>query len=135
MKGVNAGEDRNDEKRWGSWPAGNYFVWEVGGNVYCIKLYDKRIVLKILDTGNRWRESSGRIIETSREFRPGDKHVCPCRGKKGEWLKESSLLLNQPLLSRKEKKGPTLPICQLNKCFSWNMSSFGAFIYEAFTFE
>ena len=30
------------------------------------------------------RKSSGRIIETSREFHPGNEHVCPCRGKKGE---------------------------------------------------
>ena len=59
-KEVNAGEDGNEEKCWGSWPAGNYFVWEVGGNVYCIKLYDKRILLKILDIGNRWRE---RVLE------------------------------------------------------------------------
>lgn len=56
------------------------------------------------------RKSSGRIIETSHEFHPGDERASPCRGREGEGLKGSSLLLNQPLLSWKEKKGPTLPL-------------------------
>lgn len=59
VKDVNTSEDGNEEK-WGSWPAGNYFIWEVGGNVYCFKLYDKRIILNIPGIGNKWRE---RLLE------------------------------------------------------------------------
>lgn len=107
---TNTGEDGNEERGWGSRPADSYLMWEVGNKVYSFKLWNTRIILKIPEIGNKQGEISGGRgpLNKGCKFGPGCKHkFVPLEGGRKK-IKGSSLLPNEPPLSREEEQGAAL---------------------------